>query len=143
MSSGWVEGVIRSTILLGKVIFTVAHSASSGSWAWKKERNALRAVLPLCCKLSQDKIVIGPFPTAFLFRNPSATKPKVVFGLCGCAKSYLIFSLSSINSLVAFAILYPPSVIVSVMIWIFLSAILLIMAAGFSIPQINSINEPI
>ena len=137
MSSGWVEGVIRSTILLGKVIFTVAHSASSGSWAWKKERNALRAVLPLCCKLSQDKIVIGPFPTAFLFRNPSATKPKVVFGLCG------IFSLSSINSLVAFAILYPPSVIVSVMIWIFLSAILLIMAAGFSIPQINSINEPI
>ena len=65
-SSGRVAGVILSTMLLGNVTFFSIHTASSASCAFTKDMNDFRAVSPLCCKLSQERMVTAPFPALFL-----------------------------------------------------------------------------
>ena len=119
----FVAGVILSTIELGNVTFFSAHAATSGYFASKYDINAHFAALPFCCMLSHERIVIGK-SCSIRRLSPSATYQNTVRGLSKSA-------------------LYPPSVMVKVMIFISSDAILAMIGSLSISPHASSTSEPI
>ena len=64
-----VTGVTRSTMLLGKATCSAIQSPRSGSTRRAKATKLLRATVPLCGRLSQDRTANGAVPAARFNRN--------------------------------------------------------------------------
>ena len=134
---------MRSTILFGNETLTLIHGNKSASANCTYDNNIFLVTSPLPSILSQDKIVTGPLFCSFLSFKACVKSPKIVFGAFGLSRSWIICGLSKLNSPVASLKLYPPSVIVSVIIFTSGFAIFSITAKGFSGAYKYSTIEPI
>ena len=92
-SSGFVTGVMRSTIALGKATCSASQGASGSpsgersSCRAAKAPTMSRATSPLPGRLSQDITVNGSVPAARRRRSASVTKPKALRGVPGESRS--------------------------------------------------------
>ena len=80
-------GVMRSTIVLGKLAFSLIQSASFVSRSAANARTASRSTLPLCWILSQLNAVNGGAPDCRRRRYASTMMPIALEGRSGWARS--------------------------------------------------------